>query len=142
MSKDELIDRLVATGIQFNDYAKVLFDHPSFAPPATTERLSLVKIKPSALGLKNPYSLEMAIAEGSGLGLKTCPLYLAAFLRLNYMDQPEGPYLTVASPRLKSDENYPTGFYLRHTENTFWLRGYRAMGECDHPIDNELVFLK
>lgn len=142
VSKEGLIDRLIAAGIQFNAYAKTLFDDPAFEPAARAERLNLVKIKPSALGLENPYSLEMAISAGSRFGLKPCPLYLAPFLRLSYMDQPKGAYLTVASPRLTSDENYPTGFYIRNIENTLWLRGYRAVGECDHPTDNEFVFLK
>lgn len=142
MSKDQLIDRLVSSGVQFNAYAKLLFDHPAFAPDARVERVTLVKLKTSDLGIQNPYSLEMAIAAASGLGLKPGPLYLAAFLRLEYMNQPEGSYLTVASLRPNDDEEYPTGFYIRNFENSLWLRGYRAIGECDHPTDNELVFLK
>lgn len=142
ISKGQLLEELVSVGIQFNAYAKILFENPAFTPPATIQRLSLVKVKPSDLGLQNPYSLETAIRHASRFGLSPCPLYLAAFLRLNFLDQPEGPYLTVASPLLTSDENYPTGFYIRNFENSLWLRGYRAIGDCDHPIDNEFVFLK
>ncbi|MGZ3651208.1 MAG: hypothetical protein ACXVB9_09460 [Bdellovibrionota bacterium] len=141
-SKDQLISRLVAAGIQFNAYAKTLFENPAFAPDGPIERLRLVKVKPPELGLQNPYSLEKAIGEASRLGLTPCPLYLGAFLRLDYLDQPEGPYLTIASSRLESDENYPTGFYVRNFEKSLWLRGYRALGECNHPVNNELVFLK
>jgi len=143
VSKEQLIQRLVAAGIQFNAYAKLLFEHPAFSPNGIPKRLSLVKIKHSDLGLQNPYSLEKALAEASRLGLRPCPLYLAAFLRLDYLDQPEGPYLTVASePPPVSDVNYPTGFYIRNFENALWLRGYRAVGDCDHPIGNEFIFLK
>lgn len=142
ISKEKLISRLVSAGIQFNAYAKTLFEHPAFAPDSTLQKLSLVKVRPADLGLQNPYSLEQAIDKASRLRLSPCPLYLAAFLRLEFLDQPEGPYLTVASSRPESDENYPTGFYLRNFEGSLWLRGYRAIGECDHPIHNELIFLK
>jgi hypothetical protein len=142
VSKDELILRLVGAGIRFNDYAKTLFEHRAFAPHGLIEIVSLVKMKPSELGLTNPYSMENAVLKASSLGLRPCPLHLAAFLRLQYLDQPEGPYLTLASAPLESDENYPTGFYVRNFENSHWLRGYRAIGECDHPADKCLVFLK
>lgn len=142
ISKDQLIDRLVSSGVQFNAYAKLLFDNPAFVPNPHIERVNLVKLKTSDLGIQNPYSLETAIEAASQFGLRPCPLYLAAFLRLEYMNQPERSYLTVASLRLTDDEDYPTGFYIRNFENSVWLRGYRAIGECDHPTDNELVFLK
>ena len=140
--KNLLINRLVKAGIQFNEYAKTLFEHEAFATDAPVEKLKLVKIKPSDLGLSNPYSLEMVVQQASNLGLRVCPLPVAAFLRLEYLDQVEGPYLTIASARPENDENYPTGFYIRNLENILWLRGYRAIGECDHPLNNEFVFLK
>jgi hypothetical protein len=45
---------------------------------------------------------------------------------LEYLEQPEGPYLTVVLDRPESDENYPNGFYIRNFNKTLWLRGYRA----------------
>jgi hypothetical protein len=75
-------------------------------------------------------------------GLRLCPLYLGAFLRLEYPDQPEGPYLTIASPRPENDESFPTGFYIRNIDRSLWLRGYRVEGACDWPQDNEFVFLE
>lgn len=139
--KGQLIKQLVEAGVEFNSYAKILFEHAAFSPDVTVEKVKLVKIKPSDLGLNNPYSIEDAIQRASSLGLRPCPLYLAAFLRLEYMDQPEGMYLTVASIRLENDENFPTGFYIRNLEHSLWLRGYRAIGQTDHPTNNEFIFL-
>jgi hypothetical protein len=76
------------------------------------------------------------------LKLKLCPLSLGAFLRLEFLDQEEGPYLTIASEKLVNDENYPNGFYLRNTENSLWLRGYRASEDYKWSLDNEFVFIK
>ena len=76
------------------------------------------------------------------LGLKLCPLYLAAFLRLEYLDQTEGPYLTIASNKPEIDENFPNGFYIRNFENALWLRGYKADGFSGWPETNEFIFIK
>jgi hypothetical protein len=69
-------------------------------------------------------------------------LFLGAFLRLEYLDQPEGPYLTILSPTSESNENYPTGFYIRNIDNSLWLRGYRSLGDTEWPQNNEFIFLK
>jgi len=67
---------------------------------------------------------------------------LGAFLRLDYLHQSEGPYLTIASEKPKGDDDYSTGFYLRNIENTLWPRGYRIKGEAEWPTNHEFIFLK
>ena len=146
ITKDQLLRQLIEAGIQFNEYAKILFEHHAFSPINNPEKVQLVKVKLSDLGMDNPCSFQNSFQEvvnrASTLGLKICPLYCAAFLRLEYLDQPEGPYLTVASDKPERDENYPNGFYIRNFNNTLWLRGYRATDFCEWPMDNEFLFLK
>lgn len=142
MTKEQLIKQLIEAGIQFNEYAKILFDHPNFSPTDHNEKVSFVKLKLSDLSMDNPCSFQELVNRASNLGLRLCPLYCAAFLRLEYLEQPEGSYLTVASDRPESDENYPNGFYVRHFNKTLWLRGYRAADFCEWPLDNEFLFLK
>lgn len=72
LTKEALIQRLVDAGVQFNPYARTLFEHR----------------------------------------------------------WPE------------NDENHPTGFYLRNSDNSLWLRGYRVTGDPDWPTENEFVFCK
>lgn len=142
VSADELIRRLVGAGVQFNENAQTLFGHRLFAPSSTSATVALVKVAPAELGLKGEYSYHDVLRRGAGRGLKLCPLSLGAFLRLEYLEQPPGPYLTIASPELGGGENDPTGFYIRNNEGALWLRGYRALGECEWPAENEFVFLK
>lgn len=142
LTKVQLLQQLAEAGIQFNKYAHTLFEHPSFLPDDKATQVQLVKIKPADLNLSNPCSYETIIGEASKLGLSLCPLYLAAFLRLQYLDQSEGPYLTIASAKPENDNNYPNGLYIRNIENVLWLRGYRADGDCEWPSDNEFIFLK
>ena len=103
--------------------------------------VKLVKASLADLELSETCSVSEFSNRANELGLKMCPLYLAAFLRLEYLDQPEGPYLTVASLKPIDDETFPNGFYLRNIENTLWLRGYRADGFADWPGSNEFVFI-
>ena len=142
LEKESLILRLVDAGIQFNKYANILFEHRSFSPGHQTEKVKLVKVRLPDLRLNSPCSFKDIIKRASSLGLALCPLYLGAFLRLEYLDQPEGPYLTIASPQPENDENHPTGFYIRNSDNLLWLRGYRAIGDSEWPLDNEFIFLK
>lgn len=142
ITKDQLLRKLIEAGIQFNEYAKILFDHPNFSPATThAEKINLVKATLSDLSMDNPCSFQEIVNRASTLGLRICPLYCAAFLRLEYLDQPEGPYLTVVSAKPESDENYPNGFYIRNFKKILWLRGYRATDFCEWPMDNEFLFL-
>jgi hypothetical protein len=138
--REQLIRRLVDAGVQFNAYAHALFENPAFAPSETTEAVRLVKIKISDIGVAEPCSLEDVLDRASAVGLKPCSLDLAAFLRLEYLDQPAGPYLTVASLRAATDEKQPCGFYIRNNAGSLWLRGYQVDGKIEWPKENEFVF--
>lgn len=140
LAKEPLIHQLVNAGIQFNEYAKILFEHSSFSSLPEISKVKLIKVKLADLHLDVPCSLQTVVNQASILGVKPCPLYLGAFLRLDYLNQPEGPYLTIVSPQPEQDEEYPTGFYIRNFNNSLWLRGYRATGDCEWPPDNEFIF--
>lgn len=142
VTKAQLLQQLSDKGIQFNKYAGALFDHPDFLPPSHIERVKLVKLSLSNLGLRDTCSNEEFEAQVFALKLKLCPIYLAAFLRLQYLDQIEGPYLTIASKKLKMNEDYPNGFYIRNYDKALWLRGYVADGFADWPAPNEFIFMK
>ena len=140
-TKEDLIQRLLQAGVQFNEYARVLFEHPQFRPSEKSEKVKLVKIGLADLKLGNPFSFQEMIRRASDFGLKPCPLYLG-FLRLEYMDQAEGPHLTIVSLKPESDESHPNGFYIRNHEGAQWLRGYRADDFSDWPVGGEFVFIR
>ncbi|OGK09744.1 MAG: hypothetical protein A2W80_04330 [Candidatus Riflebacteria bacterium GWC2_50_8] len=126
--RDQLLQRLAEAGIQHNEYARVLFNDAHFTISEPHQVcLSVVSVK--KLGLNNGGTSSEIFAAASRQGLALCPLELAAHFRLQYMDQPEGPYLTVASAKTRDDEEYPNGFYLRRLNGILWLRGYRATSD-------------
>lgn len=142
IKKEQLLQHLSEAGIQFNQYANILFDHSQFSPSEKAEKVKIVKVTLSDLDLNDTCSAEEFSNRIAELGLKFCPLYLAAFLRLDYLDQASGPYLTVASIKPEIDENFPNGFYLRNFENALWLRGFKADGFDGWPGTNEFILIK
>lgn len=140
ITKENLLDQLAKQGVQFNAYAKILFDDPGFVVSEKIETVNLVNVSSLELGLTKPSYYNDIVVSAKAQGLKLCPLSLGAFLRLEHLDQAEGPYLHVASAKPKLDEEYPNGFYLRNLENVMWLRGYRASDDWEWPVDSEFVF--
>ena len=142
LSKDKLIEELEQADVRFNDYAHTLFEHPLFYPPDQRVCVSLVKVSLCDLGLMVPSCYGKIVEEAERLHLSICPLWLAAFLRLEYRDQEVGPYLHVASKKPSEDEGHPNGFYLRNYDEALWLRGYRASDDWEWRPDSEFIFMK
>lgn len=142
LRKDQLIQALKNENIQFNEYAHILFENPLFNPSNESENIQLIKVKQESLNIYKPSTFDDIVEKASLMQLRSCPLYLAAFLRLEYLEQDEGPYLTIISEKPKSDIKYPCGFYLRNIENSLWLRGYYASSDYEWPLDSEFIFIK
>lgn len=140
LSKAELISRIQAKGIQLNKYADIIFEDPAFATGRDVEKVKLIKVNLPDLGLTKPTIYQDIVSQAEKFGLKLCPLILAAHLRLEYLDQPEGPYLTVASPKVGNEDTYPRGLYLRNIDSTLWLRGYCASDDWEYGLNMEFVF--
>ncbi|WP_148059317.1 hypothetical protein [Sinobacterium caligoides] len=74
--------------------------------------------------------------------MKLCPLELAPQFRIQYLNQEEGSYLTIASLKTRNDDRYPNGFYLSHHSDFFWLRGYRSTSDWLWGIDHKFAFVE
>jgi hypothetical protein len=130
----ELRHRLASAGVEFNLLAEKLFASEHFAPTKTRQVASVVEVTLAELGLPDGGDLTQIAARVLQLGLQACPLDLAPHWRLQYVDQPEevetgknkAPKgsITVLSPPLSDDEEFPKGFYLRRAGGRLWLRGY------------------
>ena len=136
VSKADLRRRLGAASVSLNAYAEVLFDAQEFTVSEGPQRLRLVTLSLDDLDLPTGASLPVIFERAEILGYALCPLEVAPHLRLRFLDQPPGPYLTVASPRLRpGDMDFPAGFYLRRLDDGLWLRGYRTDDEWFWPPD-------
>lgn len=138
-SRYELLQKLHESKVHLNEYAHTLINHRAFEPLPAREKIKTVEISVCELGLPDGAITEEIYQKAQVLGFKLCPAELAIYLRLQTLDpaQPidpaKGNWRTVAMQTLSDDPDFPRGFYLRHREDGFWLRGYRA--SSDHKWD-------
>ena len=74
ITKDQLIKQLIEAGIQFNKYAKILFEHQRFSSINKPEKVQLVKVTLSDLGMDNPCSFQEVVNRASTVRLRLCPI--------------------------------------------------------------------
>lgn len=140
-SKTELLSSLREAGISLNKYAEILFDDPAFVTSETSQWLLATEATVAELGLMAGATSAEIFNRARCVGLDLCPLELAPHFRLQFLDQSEGPYLTVASTKTKDDDAYPNGFYLRRKDERLWLRGYQATSDYIWEPASRFVFL-
>lgn len=135
----QLFQGLQQNSILMNKYAeRLLLSDGKFTTSETKYRLNTVQLTVRDLGYSNGATLPQIYERAIELGLELCPLELGPFLRLMYLDQPEGDVgnnskhqapsgsITVASEIVSEDDDFPKGFYLRKINGELWLRGYIA----------------
>ena len=143
LTKAELLWRLGGAGVSLNAYAIELFADPIFQTSSTENEVLPVVVSLPDLDLRDGGTYAQIVARAESAGLVSCPTEVAPHLRLRYLDQPEGPYLTVASAKLRAEDAFPNGLYLRRLEDGLWLRGYNAGPENIYAPDfTDFVFMK
>lgn len=136
LTADELRAELDARGVLLNSYAEQLLFDATFE--TSVEEVLVLELSVADLGYPTGATLPQIFARADQLGLALCPTLTAPYLRLAMADQasasdavlscgraPSGS-LTVASPALRADDEYPKGFYLRVIAGRPWMRGYRC----------------
>jgi hypothetical protein len=152
-TKDELLEALLERGIELNEAGKALFARDEFATSANPSVVETVELTVANLGFADGATSEALLARAVSLGLSPCPLELAPYLRLDYLDQPEGHQgqppsehrappgsVTIVSRPIHADDTVPKGFYVRRINGVLWLRGYRAGREHLWDPQDRLVF--
>ncbi|MGR6897532.1 helicase [Rummeliibacillus sp. BSL5] len=138
-TKTQLLQKLQQHSILLNKYGEKLFDNDKFTVSEKAYKVKTVELKVRNLGFPEGATIPQLFNKAKKVGLDLCPVELGPYLRLAYLDQPEGnlgksslqhqaPYgsVTIASEILSEDINFPKGFYLRRIDGELWLRGYIA----------------
>ncbi len=133
-SKDQLLLKLEGSSILLNEYSRQLFASELFATSAEIGRASIIELAVEDLGFRNGANLIEINDRMKQLNLFECPLELAPYFRLHYIEQAElhesgknkapSGSVTVISRPLVDDDDFPKGFYLRKIDGKLWLRGY------------------
>jgi hypothetical protein len=153
-SREELRARLIDVGVQFNQAAEDLFSDLRFQPSEQAAEVKVTARSVSDLGLSQGADYVQITERAKEMGLAECPLELAAYLRVQYLDQPVSSKrpkdaepgsppgaLTVASAPLDDSDETPKGFYLRNIDGTLWLRGYWSDALHSFHPDDVFVFV-
>jgi hypothetical protein len=139
LAKSQLIQQLQQYSILINEYAKRLLADDRFTTSDTKYSIQTVELTVGDLGFPAGATTDQIFNRARELGLELCPIELGPYLRMEYLDQPEGysgdplqrhqapsGSITIASKILTEDNDFPKGFYLRRINGELWLRGYRA----------------
>lgn len=154
LSKLELLKKLQQHGIFFNPLAEQLFESIHFATSQKQFRVATVEITACDLGFPRGATITAIYSKAKALGLMLCPLELAPYFRLQYLNQPEGCSLeglqkgkapegsiTVASELIAKDAESPQGFYLRRIQGRLWLRGYSCSLDYEWKAGDHFLFI-
>ncbi|MDF2046956.1 MAG: hypothetical protein K0S70_3809 [Microbacterium sp.] len=151
LSRGDLIERLDAHGIHRNPFAETLLADAVF-DDAARETVAVVERSVADLGFLDGATLPRVFDAAARHGLGLCPPVTAPYLRLATLDQASAPdsilstgraptgSVNVASPVLRTDHDYPKGFYLRVIDGVPWLRGYRCDDEHVLSPDDRFAF--
>ena len=149
-SREELSELLSGRGIQLNEHARTLLEHPCF-DAREPERVEVLRRSLAELGVTEGGTLPEIFAAVRDRGFAPLPPDAGPYLRLAIVDQEQAPdsvlsagrvptgAVNVLSPPLSADHEYPKGFYLRVADGVTWLRGYRCDDEYVWPAGSVLA---
>ena len=153
-SKPELLRQLGEAGVQLNAHALTLFADTRFTPAAAGSTVEIIQVSVASLGFAEGATYSALVERARLAGWFEGPLELGPHLRLALLDQPEGAIgrsaeqgrappgaITIASPSLDEEDEFPKGFYLRRIEGTLWLRGYRSWSGHIWGPDDSFAFV-
>jgi hypothetical protein len=151
MTRAELLDALAGAGVRLNEHAQTLLEGPAFEP-RSADALEVAVRSVGELGLADGSVFADILDAAGGHGLAPCPPDTGPYLRLMVDDQASAPdrimstgraptgSITVATERLRPEESYPRGFYLRVLAGEPWLRGYRCSDDHPWSADDRFAF--
>lgn len=140
LTKPQLLNEFRRHSISMNDYGETLFAAAEFSQSPIPRAVETLELTARGLGFPDGVMVAELFARAIDAGLELCPLELAPYLRLQYLDQPEGHWITIALPRPPADADLPSGFYIRRLDDGLWLRGYVASDDHVWDADDHFIF--
>lgn len=153
LTKTQLIEKLQQNSILMNELGMELLADDRFTTSDTKYSMEIVELSVGELGFPDGATTSRIFEKAIESGLQLCPLELGPYLRLLYLDQPEGysgkpvqqnrapvGSITIASEIITDDEEFPKGFYLRKMKGALWLRGYCADHQHVWDPDDHFIF--
>lgn len=150
----ELLKQLDIAGVHTNEFARVLLESDHY-DPAVSGRFTVGIADLHDLGFDEPASLPQVYVRAQAAGYALCPLELAPYARMQWLEQEQSgnsvltgthsmpdSAVNVATPVLSADHTFPKGFYLRVVDGIPWLRGYRCDNTYLFPLESRFMFVR
>jgi hypothetical protein len=119
-----LQDALMKAGCFANDFVLDAMDQSSFTVSKTKKEVDIIVVSVAEFGFENGASLKDIYAKGQEWGLKLCSLEVCLQLRLQYMNQPKGEHLYVATkPVIAADGTFGILSVARLNDGSLCLGG-------------------
>ena len=136
----ELLEALRKNDVLINEYGEQLLDLDVFTTSQPVLSIDVVILSVSDLGFLETPTTEMLFGRARYMGMELGPIELAPYLRLQYLDQPKGTLITVATERADLGKSDPSGFYLQRRDEGLWLRGYKADASHRWELSDLFIF--
>jgi hypothetical protein len=140
LTKSQLLAAFRRHRISMNAYGETLFAAAEFTESPSPRAVETLEVTTRGLGFPHGAMVTDLFARAREQGLELCPLELTPYLRLQYLDQLEGHWITIASPRPPAESDLPSGFYIRRLPHGLWLRGYVATDDHVWGPDEHFIF--
>jgi len=140
LTQSEMLQEYRNHAISMNAQGERLFVHIPFTQSGSAYILETVQLTVRSLGFPEGATSDRLFHRARKVGLDLCPLEVGPYLRLQYLEQPPGPWIVIASHKPPAEPDGPNGFYLRRLVDGLWLRGYTASPEHVWDADEQFIF--
>lgn len=130
-----------AKGMRIGD-AESMLTSPDFKVVGTRETADLVELSVSALGFTTTTRYDALCKRALELGLELCPPEVGPQLRLQYTDQPNDVYLTVAMKAITGSGGSPDVFNVGRLGYGLWLSAFGGHPDNEWNPEDRFVFLR
>lgn len=122
-TEPELRQAVLDSGCKIGNWAIDLMNQPAFKSgiAQVEEDIDFVIASNEELGYPNGCTRIQSYEAGLKLGWKKCLISDGPEIRRNYLDQPDGEYLLVASDPVADSDGYLKVFYVGHVLDRLWL---------------------
>ena len=115
-------------------------DNAEFTTTPDVQPITLVRFTIADLGFPNGCTTTQLFARRKELGLEFCPAATGPHYRLQYLDQPDGEYLSIGMKPITGSDGNPLVFDLNRNGDQLKLHACRANPDDPWRPGNEIAF--
>jgi hypothetical protein len=144
-NSEHVFTRFVSDNLYLGDWARILINRPTFMVCLNQHVVDLVFASVTSLGIFKGANRRNVFECANRYGLMRCPEEVAIQLRLQYLDQPPGEKLIIATDPILGDEGTECSFIVEHNQEPrigMWINAEEGDLETLSHESDVFVFVK